>query len=123
MGLNDEENIDRSLSDVLLGKYGFYTSNSEEFEFPIEAGKKADDYSFYIVAVDNVGNEQLVEPEHWNVLTGIETISTTGNSDGWMVTRLDGRVVASGKGTPLLNLPSGIYIVRQGNQARKVVVK
>ncbi|MBQ2181033.1 MAG: hypothetical protein II400_02180 [Bacteroidaceae bacterium] len=98
-------------------------SNSEEFEFPIEAGKKADDYSFYIVAVDNVGNEQLVEPEHWNVLTGIETISTTGNSDGWMVTRLDGRVVASGKGTPLLNLPSGIYIVRQGNQARKVVVK
>ena len=29
-------------------------SNSEEFEFPIEAGKKADDYSFYIVAVDNV---------------------------------------------------------------------
>jgi hypothetical protein len=40
-----------------------------------------------------------------------------------MVTRLDGRVVASGKGTPLLNLPSGIYIVRQGNQARKVVVK
>ena len=98
-------------------------SNSEEFEFPIEAGKKTDDYSFYIVAVDNVGNEQLVEPEHWNVLTGIETISTTGNSDGWMVTRLDGRVVASGKGTPLLNLPSGIYIVRQGNQARKVVVK
>ena len=40
-----------------------------------------------------------------------------------MVTRLDGRVVASSKGTPLLNLPSGIYIVRQGNQARKVVVK
>lgn len=32
MGLNDEENIDISLSDVLLGKYGFYTSNSEEFE-------------------------------------------------------------------------------------------
>ena len=32
MGLNDEENIDISLSDVLLGKSGFYTSNSEEFE-------------------------------------------------------------------------------------------
>ena len=32
MGLNDEENIAISLSDVLLGKYGFYTSNSEEFE-------------------------------------------------------------------------------------------
>lgn len=32
MGLNDEENIDISLSDVLLDKYGFYTSNSEEFE-------------------------------------------------------------------------------------------
>ena len=30
MGLNDEENI--VLSDVLLYKYGFYTSNSEEFE-------------------------------------------------------------------------------------------
>lgn len=30
MGLNDEENI--VLSDVLLSKYGFYTSNSEEFD-------------------------------------------------------------------------------------------
>ncbi len=98
-------------------------SNSEEFEFPVEAGKKADDYTFYIVAVDNVGNEQLAEPERWNVLTGIETVSATAKSDNWMVTRLDGRVVASGKGTPLLNLPSGIYVVRQGGQARKIVVK
>ena len=49
--------------------------------------------------------------------------SATGNSDGWMVTRLNGRVMVSGQGALFLNLPSGIYIVQQGDQTQKVVVK
>ena len=98
-------------------------SNSPEFFIPLEQGKKADDYTFYVVAVDNVGNTQLAQPEPWVVALGIDdTAVSSVASDDWSITTLGGTIVASGNGVPALQqLPAGIYIIRQGRNVKKIV--
>ena len=54
--------------------------------------------------------------------TGIRTINIMPD-DAWTITRLNGTTVAKGKGVPDLNLPAGVYIIRQGNNVRKVIIK
>ena len=99
-------------------------SSSPEMTFPMEEGRSASDYTFCVVAIDNVGNSQLTLSEPYAVGTSISNREVGPCNDTWTITRLDGQVVASGKGTPSARLATGgVYIIRQGNTARKVILK
>ena len=82
-----------------------------------------ENYSIVALAVDHVGNAQKSAPEAlvFNP-TGIRAVNMMPD-DAWTVTRLNGTTVASGKGVPSLDLPAGVYIIRQGNNVRKVIIK
>lgn len=58
-------------------------------------------------------------------LTGIEGVqANAAGSAGKQVYSADGRIVATvGKGGAMPNLPAGIYIIRSGNESKKVVIK
>ena len=44
-------------------------------------------------------------------------------TNSWAVYRLNGTTAATGQGVPNVQLPAGIYIIREGGKSRKVVVK
>ena len=115
-----------------IGRYMFYASsggsdyryigqNTEpSIDFSVKEGI---DYNVYAVAIDHVGNVQMAAPQAISFnATGITTLHAMP-STSWTITRLNGTVVASGQGTPDMQLPAGVYIIRQGNNARKVIVK
>lgn len=101
----------------------FTESDWPEVDVPIEQGKNASDYTFCIVAVDNVGNAQLTLSDPWVVATAINKLEAEPNNDTWTITNLNGLVVASGKGTPSARLAKGVYIIRQGSTTRKIILK
>ena len=89
---------------------------------PVEAGHSAADYTFAVVAVDNVGNAQLTLSEPWSMATGIST--PVADTQAWTIATLGGTVVASGtNGAPSARLVPGVYVIRQGGQSRKIIVK
>ena len=101
----------------------FTESDWPEVDVPIEQGKNASDYTFCIVAVDNVGNAQLTLSDPWVVATAINKLEAGPNNDIWTISNLNGTVVASGKGALSAPLAKGVYIIRQGSTKRKVVLK
>ena len=106
------------------GDFQLLAENSlPEITFPIEEGRNANDYTFCVVAVDNVGNTQLTLSEPYSIGTSVNDKNMGPSNDSWTITRLDGKIVASGKGTPSARLTSGVYIIRQGNTSRKVIIK
>ncbi len=57
-------------------------------------------------------------------LLGIKEIAdadANSRSDHWHVYTLDGMKVAEGDGDCRLQLPTGIYIIRRGNQSQKIM--
>ena len=100
-----------------------YLGQSKEPSFTFDAGQTNANYSIIAYAVDNVGNTQNSAPEAliFNP-TGIRTVNAIAD-DQWTINRLNGTSVAKGKGVPDLNLPAGVYIIRQGNNVRKVIIK
>ena len=116
-----------------IGLYQFYISTdgsdykyigqNNEPNFTFEVPQANANYNIIAYAVDNVGNTQKSAPEAlvFNP-TGIRTINIMPD-DAWTITRLNGTTVAKGKGVPDLNLPAGVYIIRQGNNVRKVIIK
>ena len=80
-----------------------------------------DNYSFCSIATDNVGwNEPKdLTPE----ATGIQAIKTGTDGEAWTIYSVDGRLVARGKGELPKVLLEGIYILRTGNNSKKLVVK
>ena len=101
----------------------FTESDWPEVDVPIEQGRKASDYSFCVVAVDNVGNTQLTLSDPWVVATAINKLEAEPNNDTWTITNLNGLVVASGKGALSVPLAKGVYIIRQGSTTRKIILK
>lgn len=101
----------------------FTESDWPEVDVPIEQGRKASDYTFCIVAVDNVGNTQLTLSDPWVVATAINKLEAEPNNDTWTITNLNGLVVASGKGALSVPLAKGVYIIRQGSTTRKIILK
>ncbi|MBR1415036.1 MAG: hypothetical protein IJ570_04155 [Prevotella sp.] len=109
------------------------TADGQDFQFcgqsmkgsitiPVEAGHNAADYTFAVVAVDNVGNAQLTLSEPWSMAAGIST--PVADTQAWTIATLGGTVVASGnQGAPSARLVPGVYVVRQGSQSRKIIVK
>lgn len=98
-------------------------SDWPEVDVTIEQGRKASDYSFCVVAVDNVGNTQLTLSDPRNVTTAISKLEAEPNNDTWSITNLNGLVVASGKGALSVPLAKGVYIIRQGSTTRKIILK
>ena len=82
-----------------------------------------ENYSIVALAVDHVGNTQKTAPDAlvFNP-TGIHKLMVMPD-DAWTITRLNGTTVAKGKGVPSMDLPAGVYIIRQGNNVRKVILK
>lgn len=103
--------------------YILYDESSEpEFVFTIPEGKSAGDYQFYAIAIDNVGNVQQALPSP--VSTGIIKLKNEEVASGrWAIYNLNGINMAHGTGNMNLTLPPGIYIIRDGNTIRKIVVK
>lgn len=101
----------------------FTESDWPEVDVPIEQGRNASDYSFCVVAVDNVGNTQLTLSDPWVVATAINKLEAEPNNDTWTITNLNGLVVASGKGALSVPLAKGVYIIRQGSTTRKIILK
>ena len=102
------------------GEYQYMGQSQEpEFSFKQDPNTVID---IKVLAVDNVGNTQASSTTGYTV--GIEGITTNAvATDGWAVYRLDGTVVARGKGTAPVKLPAGIYIISQGDRPHKVVIK
>ena len=111
----------------------YYSTDGQDFHFcdqsmtgsitiPVETGHSAADYTFAVVAVDNVGNAQLTLSEPWSMAAGIST--PVADMQAWTIATLGGTVVASGpNGTPSARLVPGVYVIRQGGQSRKIIVK
>ncbi|MCR4582533.1 MAG: hypothetical protein K5764_03140 [Prevotella sp.] len=115
-----------------VSHYQFYASkNGADYEFLGEStttslsfvAEANVNYNVIAYAVDNVGNRQQTAPDPiaFNP-SGINTL-TTIPYDSWTITRLNGTTVSSGKGVPSMDLPAGVYIIRQGQNVRKVIVK
>ena len=100
-----------------------FLGNNTEPSLSFEMDQTNANYSIIAYAVDNVGNTQNSAPEAlvFNP-TGIRTVNVIAD-DQWTINRLNGTSVAKGKGVPDLNLPAGVYIIRQGNNVRKVIIK
>ena len=103
--------------------YVLYDESSEpEFAFTIPEGKSAGDYQFYAIAVDNVGNVQQALPTP--VSTSIIELKNEKVANGrWTIYNVNGINIVHGTGNMNLTLPPGIYIIRNGNTMRKIVVK
>ena len=100
-----------------------YLGQSKEPSFTFDAGQTNANFNIIAYAVDNVGNTQNSAPEALTFNpTGIRTVNVIAD-DQWTINRLNGTSVAKGKGAPDLNLPAGVYIIRQGNNVRKVIIK
>ena len=99
--------------------YKYIGQNTEpSIDFKVNAGT---DCSVYAVAIDHVGNVQKSAPQAINFnATGITTLQYLPTT--FTIYRVNGTVVATGQGTPDMNLPAGIYLIRQGNTIRKVLV-
>ena len=105
------------------GEGYMFLGNNTEPSISFELDQANANYSIIALAVDNVGNTQKSAPEAliFNP-TGIRTVNAFAD-DQWTITRLNGITAAKGKGAPNTNLPAGVYIIRQGNNVRKVVIK
>jgi hypothetical protein len=99
--------------------YKYIGQNTEpSIDFKVNAGT---DCSVYAVAIDHVGNVQKSAPQAINFnATGITTLQYLPTT--FTIYRVNSTVVATGQGTPDMNLPAGIYLIRQGNTIRKVLV-
>ena len=108
----------------LNGGEARYLGQNTEPTFSFDAGKNAD-YTVYALAVDHVGNTQTAAPATLTFNpTGIHGITyAPAATNGWAVYRLNGTTAATGQGVPNVQLPAGIYIIREGGKSRKVVVK
>ena len=106
-----------------MHNFSRYSFEYQDFFVFLQQKPKASDYSFCVVAVDNVGNTQLTLSDPRNVTTAISKLEAEPNNDTWSITNLNGLVVASGKGTLSAPLAKGAYIIRQGNTARKIILK
>lgn len=53
----------------------------------------------------------------------IHTLPADAAPDTWALYDLGGRLLDQGEGTIRTSLPAGIYLVREGNQVRKVMIK
>ncbi len=108
----------------LNGGEAYYLGQNTEPTFSFDAGKNAD-YTVYALAVDHVGNTQTAVPAALTFNpTGIHGITyAPAATNGWAVYRLNGTTAATGQGVPNVQLPAGIYIIREGGKSRKVVVK
>lgn len=102
------------------GKYQYMGQNADpEFSFKQDPKTVVD---IKVLAVDNVGNTQASSSSAYTV--GIEkTFATPAVTDGWAIYRMDGTMVARGKGLTPVKLPTGIYIISQGDKLHKVVIK
>lgn len=102
------------------GEYQYMGQSQEpEFSFKQDPNTVID---IKVLAVDNVGNTQSPSATAYTV--GIEgVVATQATVDGWTVYRMDGTVVARGKGMAPTKLPAGIYIIYQGDKPHKVVMK
>lgn len=121
-------------SDSGVARYRFFVSdNGKDFvpcgerfegenEYTLPQGADIADYSFYALAVDNVGNMQQTPPSAISYATGIALLQST-SADNWKVFNLNGIKVAEGKGNMRLSLPAGIYVVQSNNHSRKILVK
>ena len=100
-----------------------FLGNNIEPSLSFEMDQTNANYSIIAYAVDNVGNAQKSAPEAlvFNP-TGIRIVNAIAD-DQWTINRLNGTSVAKGKGAPNLDLPAGVYIIRQGNNVRKVIIK
>ena len=112
----------RFYASVNGGDFG-YLGQSKEPSFTFTADQNAT-YTVYAVAVDNVGNAETVPTDSYTFSpSGIMNINALP-SGRWTVTTLGGTVVADGQGVATTQgLPAGVYIVRQGNSTRKVIIK
>ncbi len=102
------------------GEYGYIGESFEpEFSFKQDPKTVVD---LKVYAVDNVSNMQAASTQAYTV--GIEGITyAPAATNGWAIFRLNGTTVATGQGVPNVQLPAGIYIVREGGNARKIVVE
>ena len=108
----------------LNGGEAHYLGQNTEPTFSFDADENAD-YTVYVLAVDRVGNTQTAAPATLTFNpTGIHGITyAPAATNGWAVYRLNGTTAATGQGVPNVQLPAGIYIIREGGKSRKVVVK
>jgi hypothetical protein len=121
-GTDNESGISHYLFYAAAGDEGYqYIGQNTEpsIDFKVSQGTNC---SVYAVAIDHVGNVQKSAPQALSFnATGIATL-TTPLATGWTIYRPNGTIVATGQGVPDTSLPAGIYLVRQGNSVRKVVI-
>lgn len=81
-------------------------------------------YSFYVLAIDAVGNAEHIRPQVVNISTGITSPRSTsdGSLSATAVFTLDGRYV----GKSLSGLKKGVYVIRTSGKddtGKKIIVK
>ena len=95
--------------------YAYYGQTfAGEMDYAVENYVDGDAYSFYVLAIDNVGNTENVTPQGVQAITGINGVRFDHNATLRIYTT-DGRYV----GTNPARLPKGVYVIG----GRKFVVK
>ncbi len=84
-------------------------------DFPVEADC---DYSFYVLAVDAVGNVEHVAPHAVNIQTDVTAVPVE-RTKALEIYTIDGRKLANLSTNELKNLPRGIFLIN----GRKYMVK
>ena len=100
-----------------------YVGQSTDGSYKFSAPDDGTRYHFYALAVDHVGNMEKTPPTAASVEADISDLTTAPATGSWVISRLNGTVVARGEGMPTTKLPAGVYIIRQGKQVHKVIVK
>ena len=98
------------------GEYTCYgQSVTGEINYPIAQGEDGN-YSFFVLATDNVGNTERVIPEAVSVATDIKGVRIATDPDASMrIYTIDGRYV----GDSVSRLSKGVYVVG----GRKIIIK
>ena len=98
------------------GEYIYYgQSVTGNIIYPVEQGEEGN-YSFFVLATDNVGNTERVIPEAVSVATDIKGVRIVSDPDASMrIYTIDGRYV----GDSVSRLAKGVYVVG----GRKIVIK
>ena len=87
--------------------YAYYGQTfAGEMDYAVENYVDGDAYSFYVLAIDNVGNTENVTPQGVQAITGINGVRFDHNATLRIYTT-DGRYV----GTNPARLPKGVYVV------------
>ena len=85
----------------------------------VSPAAQLNDYSFYVLATDNVGNTELIVPSTQSFVTSISDAPRL-NDNGQMINDLRGGVYdLQGRQVETSKLPKGLYI----SNGRKVVIK